>query len=86
MMDEIFMAAFEDELNKIAQHPEGVPVGSKIRSGGKGQGLGKGGGHGPMGVPTGDKLMPMPEEDRLSPEEIRSYWVARAAKAAKKKE
>jgi len=29
--------------------------GSKIRSGGKGRGLGRGGGKGPLGVPAGSK-------------------------------
>ena len=51
-MEKHFVTGFMDELSKIAQHPEGIPVGSKYRSKGQGRGLGRGGGYGPMGVPA----------------------------------
>lgn len=45
---------FQDELEKMAAQSCSTP-GMKIRSKGKGRGMARGGGKGPVGVPVGEK-------------------------------
>jgi len=54
MFKEIYNAAFQDELEKIAAS-KSCP-GSKMKSKGMGRGKGYGKEKGPIGVPIGEKL------------------------------